>query len=71
MERLVLLPPPDYPALAPCLAPRQEMKGGFRPAINKERSIFKLHDLMPPRRGRRLSAGGGSALLLHFSRCGV
>lgn len=48
MERLVLLLPPDYPPPAPRSAPRQETKGGFRPAINKERSIFKLHDLMPP-----------------------
>lgn len=42
MERLVLPLPPDYPPLAAFWALREEMKGGFGPAIVKKHSIFRL-----------------------------
>lgn len=46
MERLVLPLLPDYPPMATFLAPREEMKGGFGPAIVKKHSIFRLDGLM-------------------------
>lgn len=47
MERLVLPLLPDYPPLAAFLALREEMKGGFGPAIvKKKHRIFRLDGLI-------------------------
>lgn len=46
MERLVLPLLPDYPPLAAFLARREEMKGGFGPAIVKKHGIFRLDGLI-------------------------
>lgn len=52
MERLVLPLLPDYPPLAAFLALREEMKGGFGPAIVNKRSVFSLDGLIS-RQGRK------------------